>query len=62
MSRLAGRPPGPVADLRRLFQVSERGLVERGAPPSIGSHLDEIVNAIDTAMYLVGLVVLDSDT
>ncbi len=51
---LATRQPGPALELRHLYRATEHRLVELGAPPSIGRHLDELVNAIDTAMHLIG--------
>jgi len=51
---LAARPPRPAPELRGLFGATEHQLVELGAPPSIGRHLDELVNAIDTATHLTG--------
>jgi hypothetical protein len=42
--------------LRRLYRAVEQPLVDQSAPLSIGLHLDELVNAIDTAAMLTGLV------
>jgi uncharacterized membrane protein YccC len=52
---LAGRPPGPIPELRALYQSAESRLDSLGAPASIGLHLDELVNAVDTAVDLAGL-------
>jgi len=52
---LAERTPGPVPDLRALHGTLERRRASGGAPPSIGLHLDELVNAVNTAAQLSGL-------
>ncbi len=41
--------------LRRLYLAVEQPLVVHGAASSISLHLDELVNAVDTAAHLVGL-------
>ena len=41
--------------LRTLYLAIEQPLVDHGVAPSIGLHLDELVNAIDTAAHLAGL-------
>jgi uncharacterized membrane protein YccC len=51
----SGKPVGPMSQLRTLYRAAEQPLVDQGAPPSIGLHLDELVNAIDTASVLTGL-------
>jgi uncharacterized membrane protein YccC len=53
---LSDRSLKQMPELRSLFLALERPLVDRGAAPSIGLHLDELVNAIDTAAHLVGPV------
>jgi hypothetical protein len=52
----AGRPTTPMPDLRALYGIVELALAATDAAPSIGLHLDELVNAIDTAAHLVGLM------
>lgn len=46
---------GPRSDLRLLYRSAERTLTAIGAPASIAVHLDELVNAINTAAHLAGL-------
>jgi len=48
--------PGPMPDLRALYRAAEQPLVALGAPPSIGLHLDELVNATNTVAHLTGLI------
>lgn len=50
---LRNGPAESVAELRPLYQAVELVLAQRGAPSSISAHLDEIVNATDTALHLV---------
>lgn len=52
----AERSTTSMPDLRTLFRAVEKPLGDVGAAPSIGLHLDELVNAIDTAAHLVGLL------
>lgn len=52
----AGRPTTPMPDLRALFRAVELALAQMDVAPSLGLHLDELVNAIDTAAHLVGLM------
>ena len=52
--RLAGRPHDPVAQLRPLYRETVSRLSLLAAPPSIGLHLDELVNAVNTAVTLAG--------
>jgi hypothetical protein len=52
----AGRPTTPMPDLRALFRAVELAIAHKNVAPSIGLHLDELVNAIDTAAHLVGLM------
>ncbi|MGO9457727.1 MAG: FUSC family protein [Acidimicrobiales bacterium] len=52
--RLAGRPHDPVAELRPLYREAASRLSLLGAPPSIALHLDELVNAVNTAVALAG--------
>lgn len=52
----SAKPVGSMPQLRRLYRAVEQPLVDQGAPLSIGLHLDELVNAIDTAAMLTGLV------
>jgi uncharacterized membrane protein YccC len=49
----AGRPLEGMPELRKLYRGAERPLVDLGVAPSVGIHLDELVNAIDTAAHLV---------
>jgi uncharacterized membrane protein YccC len=41
--------------LRPLFRATEKVLIQRNAPASIATHLDELVNAINTAAHLSGM-------
>lgn len=41
--------------LRPLYRTAEKILVERGSPASIATHLDELVNAINTASHVAGM-------
>lgn len=50
--RFATADPGIIVDQRPLFGLVEEKLKIRGAPASIGSHLDEVVNAINTGSFL----------
>jgi len=52
----SGRPTTPMPDLRALFRAVELAIAQMDVAPSIGLHLDELVNAIDTAAHLVGLM------
>lgn len=52
---LATRPASPAPELRPLYRATEARLLELSAPSSIGAHLDELVNSINTALHLVGL-------
>jgi uncharacterized membrane protein YccC len=52
----SAKPVGSMPQLRRLYRAVEQPLVDQSAPLSIGLHLDELVNAIDTAAMLTGLV------
>ncbi len=52
--RLAGRPHDPVAELRPLYRETASRLGLLGAPPSIALHLDDLVNAVNTAGTLAG--------
>ncbi len=56
----ADRPPRPLPDLRLLYQAMEQSADGIAMPGSIALHLDELVNATDTAMYLAGLGVSSS--
>lgn len=47
--------PARVPDLRLLYRTMEHPLSESGALPSVAVHLDELVNAIDTAVLIAGL-------
>ncbi|MGC1420078.1 MAG: FUSC family protein [Acidimicrobiales bacterium] len=51
----SGDPIAPVPGLRKLYRQVEQPLRDRDAAPSIALHLDELVNAIDTAAHLAGL-------
>jgi uncharacterized membrane protein YccC len=55
----AGRPASPMPDLRALFRAVDPALTQMDVAPSVGLHLDELVNAIDTAAHLVGLLAPD---
>lgn len=51
---LRGTPPGcQTSELRAAFQVASASLNEAGAPSSIALHLDELVNAVNTAGFLL---------
>jgi hypothetical protein len=52
---MATRAASPAPELRRLYRATEARLLELSAPSSIGAHLDELVNSINTALHLVGL-------
>ena len=62
MARLAAQldyaDPGPPSDLRRRFAEAKRYLDANGVAPTIASHLDELVNAINTGAHLTGLATL----
>lgn len=45
----------PTASLRPLFLATEKSLVASGGAASIASHLDELVDAINTATHLSGM-------
>jgi uncharacterized membrane protein YccC len=47
-----GRPLGATGELRALHTRLELALEALGAPGSISAHLDEIVNAVNTATHL----------
>lgn len=47
--------PGPSCDLRGRYREAKRRLDADGVTPTIASHLDELVNAINTAAHLAGL-------
>jgi uncharacterized membrane protein YccC len=49
-------PHSEVDDLRPLYKMAEKMLAEREAPTTIAAHLDELVNAINTANHLSGLL------
>jgi uncharacterized membrane protein YccC len=55
----AGRPTSPSPDLRAFFRAVDPELTHMDVAPSVGLHLDELVNAIDTAAHLVGLLAPD---
>ena len=57
----ASQPHGAVVELRPLFESAERSLVRVGAPESIALHLDELINAINTASHLSGLLAAAGD-
>ncbi len=57
---LANRPPRPLPDLRLLYRAMEQSVDGIAMPGSIALHLDELVNATDTATYLAGLTVSSS--
>lgn len=50
-----GATPAPIDDLRPKYRSAKRQLTEQGAPASIALHLDELVNAINTAQHLAGM-------
>ena len=45
----------PLTSLRPLYRAAEKALIASGAPASIASHFDELVNAINTATHLAGM-------
>ncbi len=47
-----GSPPSD-SHLRNLFTAAADDLSARSAPPSIATHLDELVNAVNTARVLI---------
>ena len=49
---------GPPSDLRRRYVNAKRYLDANGVAPTIASHLDELVNAINTGAHLTGLPTL----
>lgn len=51
----AGNDRSAVEDLRSKYRVAEHQLHERAAPASLALHLDELVNAINTAQHLAGM-------
>jgi uncharacterized membrane protein YccC len=51
----SNRPFGTVNELRPLFLDAEEALGAHHAPASISLHLDELVNALNTATHLAGL-------
>ena len=51
----ASSTPGSTDPLRPLYRSAEQALARSGAPESIASHLDELVNAINTATHLSGM-------
>ena len=62
LSSLEGLATGSVPDCTRrnsLFVrcsgATEKVLIQRNAPASIATHLDELVNAINTAAHLSGM-------
>ena len=57
----AAQSHAPVGPLRPLYRSAEKGLVEAGASVSIATHLDELVNAINTATQLSGITALDNE-
>jgi uncharacterized membrane protein YccC len=48
--------PSPPVSLRPLYRATEKRLSTVGAPVSIASHLDELVNALNTATHLSKMV------
>ena len=54
-NRFADRPTDPLPELRPLFRAMEQSTPAVGVPRSIELHLDELVNATDTATCLPGL-------
>jgi uncharacterized membrane protein YccC len=51
----SGDETKPMPGLRELYRRVEQPLRQRNVAASIGLHLDELVNAIDTAAHLAGL-------
>jgi uncharacterized membrane protein YccC len=51
----SGDETKPMPGLRELYRRVEQPLRQRNGAASIGLHLDELVNAIDTAAHLAGL-------
>ena len=54
--RLGDRPPRPLPELRPLYRAMEQSVGEVVMARSIELHLDELVNATNTATYLAGLM------
>lgn len=54
-AHLDRRPAGSVPDLRGLFREMTRSSEAEHVPRSVLLHLDELVNATNTAMYLTDL-------
>jgi len=59
---LANQPSRPLGDLRLLYRTMEQSVDAIAMPRSIALHLDELVNATDTAAYLAGLTAAVSRT
>ena len=57
-AQLDNATPGPPSDLRRRYGDAKRLLDANGVAPTIASHLDELVNAINTGAHLTGLATL----
>ncbi len=49
------REPGPPVALRERYRAAKRHLDADEVAPTIASHLDELVNAINTGAHLAGL-------
>ena len=54
-AHFAGEEPGPPVALRERYRDAKGHLDADGVAPTIASHLDELVNAINTGAHLVGL-------
>jgi len=54
---LTGGPPSRLPDLRAALAEESAVLAGPSAPPALWAHLDELVDAVDTAAHLAGLAV-----
>ena len=58
VAQLDDASPGPPGDLRHRYRDAKVHLDANGVAPTIASHLDELVNAINTGAHLTGLATL----
>ena len=61
-AQLDNQTPEPPGDLRSRYRDAKRHLDGNGVAPTIASHLDELVNAINTGAHLAGLTTLSDAT
>ncbi len=54
-SHLRGEPLAAATPLRAVVERVSDALAAAGAPPSIAAHLDELVDAVNTASHVAGL-------